>query len=225
MDRKVLTKFEASDQHHSQSFRYKRASEQPSRSSRTSTTEKSAFLGDPYFRKKSSLHNVILNERVNPSPEKFSQRAETRLNSQNLSKAPLSRVVSAMESSTLRRQHSSRSGRKKAEVNLDTFDEYQSFPSLKTPSSSSVSEQEKRERRRKQNSENSRRSRLRKRLEQEKLEEVFGANEERIRYLEQVANELATELQRFDSASREKDRLSKGLVSGDERPSWFGASF
>lgn len=224
MERSVRPLHQPNQVIRTQSFRNGAPTVDSSRLARKPSTHHTTAADYARLARRPSYHGMAPQEHQRAAG-KYSQRVVSRLDSPNLVKAPSFRVNSTMESSQLRRQSSHRIPRKKEEPVLVQIPE---SPTLSRQTSYRVgptTEQEKRDRRRKQNSENSRRSRLRKRLEQEKMEEAYGANEERIRYLEQVADELSSELKRFDTASREKDRITRAMFSGEDRPSWFGASF
>lgn len=226
MERPVRPLHQANNLSRTHSFRNAAAPADAARLARKPSTHHASATEYAKLARRPSYHGMAPHDQQKVAGAgKYSQRIVSRMDSPNLVKAPSFRVTSAMDSSQLRRQPSHRIPRKKDEPVLVQTQETSSISRQTSYYSGTASEQEKRDRRRKQNSENSRRSRLRKRLEQEKLEEAYGANEERIRYLEQVADELSSELRRFDTASREKDRMTRAMFSGEERPSWFGASF
>lgn len=224
MERSVRPLNQPNDVSRTQSFRNGARPGDSSRLARKPSTHHALATDYARLARRPSYHGMAPPEQQRAAG-KYSQRIVSRIDSPNLVKAPSFRVSSTMDSSQLRRQSSQRVPRKKEEPVLVRVPDSPSLSRVTSYHAGPTADQEKKDRRRKQNSENSRRSRLRKRLEQEKMEEAYGANEERIRYLEQVADELSSELKRFDTASREKERITRAMFSGEERPSWFGTSF
>lgn len=111
-------------------------------------------------------------------------------------------------------------------------------------------EKEKEDRRRKRNRESARRARERERSERELMEHAYDANEVRIKQLEDIVDELSSELRRHNTISTSRphsgsrsiyshgnNNISNVTANGtphggdgnlnmqDERPSWFGAAF
>lgn len=111
-------------------------------------------------------------------------------------------------------------------------------------------EKEKEDRRRKRNRESARRARERERSERELMEHAYDANEVRIKQLEDIVDELSSELRRHNTISTSRPHSGSRSIythgnnnitnvtsngashSGDgnmnvqdERPSWFGAAF
>lgn len=98
------------------------------------------------------------------------------------------------------------------------------------------SEQEREERRKRRNRENARRTRERRKSERKVWQNVYDANEERIKELEKMVGELSGELRRHNTISSSRPASSSTSRSRrnneidcfevkEDRPNWFGNAF
>lgn len=85
-------------------------------------------------------------------------------------------------------------------------------------------ESERKRRKRQQNTESARRVRDRKRKELERMEHLYAINEQRIKELEEIADDLSKELGRNDYFSSVDEQIFD-FQKNEERPKWFGAPF
>lgn len=97
-----------------------------------------------------------------------------------------------------------------------------------------ISAEEKEERRKRRNRENARRTRERRKSERKVWQNVYDANEMRIKELEKMVDELSGELKRHNtisdarpsSSGRDRRRQDNDAFEVEEdRPNWFGAAF
>lgn len=96
---------------------------------------------------------------------------------------------------------------------------------LQSSKTQKLTDKERRERKRRQNTESARRTREKRRVEMERLEMAYDANEMRIKELELMADQLSRELRRHNTISGVSRSGNSQTNDKDERPKWFGMPF